>query len=805
MRKKIFFLFFFLLFSSAAFSENEKETEAFYVAEKAFSDGFYSASQILFKKFVHNFPQSKRIFLAKFYLAKSLYFCKRYPSALKILEELRNLKEPQESLDELYYWLGKVYFKGKDYKQSKRYLEKIINEFKESSYFWKAHYLLAENYLAQYDFSQAEKKLKEIISQRKEKKKIWEDAILKLLYIYYLQEDYVSLENCIESYSSYFKSKNKEAYFFFYKGEILYANKEYKEALEVFREGVEKASQNLLRDIFYRKIGECLLAEGKIEKARVNLEKIVSPEIRKYSYINYYLFCKNYRKALTLIEGFLKRFPESKYYLHVYLNKAEVFYRLGRIKDALYVYQKILEKPTMLVRSIKDKARYGIAWCYLKLGDFEKAIEEFKNILATTDNISFRLSAQIQIADIYQEKGLYELALKNYNKILEEYPDNIYTDYIQFQIGMLFLKNEKWEEAILSFRNLEKNFPFSKLIPQANYYLATAYFSEGKYLSAQKILEENQEKFKNTSVEDKARYLYGKCYFNQADYLQAVKIFNELFNKTKDVGLKQLLLIDIAYSYMNLFKEDKAEEILEKFIIRFPYSEYLPSVLLNLGNLYFKKEKLRKAEKYYRRIIRNFSSDELKYEALLGIVNIRIQENKKKEAEEYLKKVIKEAPLVLRCKAKLLWADFLRDQGRKREALEVYEEVIREETSLSSLAFLKKAYLLKDLRRYSQAISSFRKALEKGIKNPEVYFLLGYCWEKLKDEKNALDNYFKVVYLFKDKKYKTKAYFRIAKIYERENRWEEAKRIYERVLSLGVEESKIAQEKIKELEGKKSK
>ncbi|OQX79714.1 MAG: hypothetical protein B6D56_06560 [Candidatus Omnitrophica bacterium 4484_70.1] len=805
MRKEVFFLFFFLSFSSlAVFSQNEKEKEAFYVAEKAFSDGFYSASQILFEKFIHNFPQSKRVFLAKFYLAKSLYFCKKYSSALKILEELKNLEEPQESLDELYYWLGKVYFRGKDYTRSRRSLEKIIGKFKESSYFWEAHYLLAENYLAQCNFSQAEKKLREIISQCKEKK-IWKDSILKLLNIYYLQEDFASLENCIENYSSYFKNKEGESYFLFYKGEILYTKGDYKKALEVFRRGMKGVSQNFLRDIFYRKIGECLLKEKKFEKARANFEKIASSEIRRYSYINYYLSRENYTKALALIEEFLKRFPESEYFLYVYLDKAEVFYKLGRIKDALYIYQKISETPSVMVKSIKDKARYGIAWCYLKLGDFDRAIEEFKNILTTTDNISFRLSAQIQIADIYQEKGLYELALKNYNKILEEYPDNIYADYIQFQIGMLFLKNEKWEEAILSFRNLERRFPFSKLIPQANYYLATAYFSEGKYLYTQKILEKNWNRFGNTSLEEKARYLYGKCLFNQANYLQAIKIFSELFSKTKDIELKQLLLIDIAYSYINLSQEDKAREILEKFIIKFSYSEYLSSVLLNLGNLYFKEGKLKKAEKYYRRIIKKFPSDELKYEALLGIANIYMQEGRKDDSEQYLKEVIKEAPLVLRCKAKLLWADFLKVQGEEKKALRMYEEIIREGTSLASLALLRKAYLLKDLRRYSEAIFYFRKTLEKGIKNPEIYFLLGYCWEKLKDERSALDNYFKVIYLFEDKKFKTKAYFRIARIYERENRWKEARKIYEKLVALGIEESKIAQEKIKKLREKEGK
>ncbi|RKY31532.1 MAG: hypothetical protein DRP68_04795 [Candidatus Omnitrophota bacterium] len=61
------------------------------------------------------------------------------------------------------------------------------------------------------------------------------------------------------------------------------------------------------------------------------------------------------------------------------------------------------------------------------------------------------------------------------------------------------------------------------------------------------------------------------------------------------------------------------------------------------------------------------------------------------------------------------------------------------------------------------------------------------------------------MYLFDDLDYKVKAYFRIAKIYERENKLEEAKQIYQRITQLQTPEAEIAKKKIEEIEALGSK
>ena len=146
------------------------------------------------------------------------------------------------------------------------------------------------------------------------------------------------------------------------------------------------------------------------------------------------------------------------------------------------------------------------------------------------------------------------------------------------------------------------------------------------------------------------------------------------------------------------------------------------------------------------------------------------------------------------------WADILAQEGKVEEALRIYEKLANLKTPLAGVALFKKALLLKDLKEYKEAVSFFKKAMAKGIVQPRVHFSLGYCLEKLGRVEEALSQYFKIVYLFDDLDYKVKAYFRIAKIYERENKLDEAKQVYQRITQLQVAEAEIAKKKIEEIE-----
>ena len=55
-----------------------------------------------------------------------------------------------------------------------------------------------------------------------------------------------------------------------------------------------------------------------------------------------------------------------------------------------------------------DKLHYGLAWAYLKEGEFKSAIEEFRKIASQSQDKIVKIAALCQVGDAFQE--LYHLS-----------------------------------------------------------------------------------------------------------------------------------------------------------------------------------------------------------------------------------------------------------------------------------------------------------------------------------------------------------------------------------------------------------
>jgi tetratricopeptide (TPR) repeat protein len=811
---KFIFLVLILFFSlpSATFS-TDNEDERFLIAGKAFSDGFYDASLSLFTKFIEEFPGGKNFYKAKLYIAKCYYFKADYTSALATLNEFAEKKEAQDLADEIYYWLSEIYFKGKNYNSVLSCAAKIISQYPSSQFIWRAYYLSGMSY---HELGQADKCddfFEEIIAKCKDSELV-QDAYTELLNANFQKKNYNQLIRFSDKYLKSYPRGILSAKAYFYLGEGFYGKKELDKAVNNYRHALERngGKDVYLDDLIYQGLSFSMIAKGSLTEAKELIAKINDKELHLFCEGVLYFKTADYAKALEAFDNFLKEFPQSKIITNVYLTKADTLYEMGRINDSLSVYKYILENfKSEQYADVLDKTHYGLAWCYLKKGEFKRGIDEFKNTLKYTNNPIVMVSSQIQIADAYQEASNFSQALDIYNEILKNNPTTIYADYIQFQIGMIFLKTKKLEEALMAFKNLQKNFPSSKLIAQAQYYLAVGYFSADNYQDAQILLEEFMRKFPQSDFLGRAYYLYAKTFFNEKKYDKALEVFKTAIGKLDDKEIEELLYIDMGNCYLNISAYDKAKKVWEDFLAKFPNSSYAASVALYLGGLCEKEENWAEAEKYYKLVLENYSESSVAAEAILSLGHLYLIKQDNEKAEAYFKKVsLSDSPLAL--KSKLYLAKIYIQKGLSHDALSLYDELINSSSNISKVAKLEKAFLLKDIKQYDQAAVLFKKVVDSGIDSPKIRFTYGTCLEKLEQNKQAIEEYFRAAYMFgsgadNDKEdhsdYKTKAYFRIAKIYDRENNIEAAKQIYKKIIGQESEESKIASERLRELEKQK--
>ena len=246
------------------------------------------------------------------------------------------------------------------------------------------------------------------------------------------------------------------------------------------------------------------------------------------------------------------------------------------------------------------------------------------------------------------------------------------------------------------------------------------------------------------------------------------------------------------------------------FLARYPHSQYAASVVLYLGGACEKEENYLEAEEYYKKVISDYRDSSSAQEALLSLGHLSWNRGNLEKAQSYFEKLSKrQTPLAL--KGKFYLAKILFQKGENQKALELYDELIESASPISKVALADKAFLLKEMKDYRQAITVFQRAIDEDIDNPELRFTLGLCLEKVDRRQDAIEEYFKVIYTFSDQgdlrksdstNYGVKAYFRIARIYEKMGKREEAKKAYQKIISLGVKEAAIAEARLRELEGR---
>jgi len=787
-----------------------KEEEKFRIAAKAFSDDFYNASLSLFTKFIGDFPESPLFYEAKLYIAKCYYHKEAYEKALETFAEIERSGEKEGILSETYHWLSIIYFRGKDFKEVLNYTQKVIDDYPDSKFIWEAYYLMGSCNLELGKERQAEEIFNKIIAECSQEE-ITSNTYSQIFSIHLQKKKYDQIVSLGEKYIKNFPKGTLRSKVYFYLGESYYIKEKWSKALDSYQNALKDSRNSEFKDLIYQGLGFTYIEKGDKVAAKGNIDKIKDKELRLFSQGIYYFKVGDYIQALETVNIFIRDYPKSNFLIDTYLNKADLLYEMGRLNDSISVYKYVLDnfKDSQYMENV-NKAHYGLAWCYLKNGKFKKAIDEFKSTLEYASNPVVRVSSQIQIADAYQETGKYREALGIYNSILKDQPNTVYADYVQFQIGMCFLKKKDLERAFLTLKNLKSNFPSSKLIPQVQYYLAVGYFSRKDYVEAKSLLDDFADKFPRDDLISKVNYLYGKCLFNEKDYDQALLVFRKIAGKFKDEEIAELAYIDMGNVYLSLSSFNKAKKVWKGFLTRYPHSQYAASVALYLGGVCEKEENYFEAEEYYKKVVSDYKDSSSAQEAVLSLGHLYWSRGNLEKAQSYFERLSKrQTPLAL--KGKLYLAKILFQKGENQKALKLYDDLTGSASPISKVALAEKAFLLKEMKDYRQAITVFQRAIAENIDNPELRFTLGLCLEKVDRGQDAIEEYFKVIYAFSDQgdfrksnstNYGVKAYFRIARIYEKIGKREEAKKVYRKIINSGVKEANIAEAKLKELEEK---
>lgn len=809
----LFFVFCFLssdfhLDTAMAANFNKKEEDTFYVAVKAFEDGFYDVSLTLFDRYLKTYLESEKKIDALIYIGECLFYQEKYVKALDQFESILKMDGSSRVRDKVLFWLGEVYSKGRDYKQAAEFYRELINNYKDSFYLLPAYKSLASALFGEAKYAEALETYRSILAKSKDAS-LSEEAFFGICEILYRTKDYAQLKNELVGFIAKFPQSQMLNRVYFYLGEANFYLNQFEEAIEAYRTALDAAETIEQTALSRLGMGWTYLKLKKYGEAKEMFSKFAEVDQPTSVLLGKAVLeagLASYELALELFDKVIAQDKTGEYITFAYFGRAEVLYNLSRFNEAIVAYRTSLDKLKMAsglyadTKELRDKIYYGLAWSYLKVGDFASAQDVFQKVASLSTDKIVRLSALVQLADTYQDAAEYKKAIEAYQNFLTEYPDTVYNDYIQYQLGMTWLKMENIESGVLAFRKLMDSYPSSQLIDDAHYFLGLAYFRKNDFFASRQQFEKFLTRYKDSPYRLQAFFLLGESLVNLGEFKAALEIFNTVVKEGyAQEALRQKAEYEIANVYASMGNEAEANKRLSDFIARYPESQLSPDILFWLGQTYTLKKNFASSRKYFERLVRNYPDHELIGDSILEIGLTFLEEGNSEAALRNFEQVKEKGKGGSLSRAWLLSGDIYLSKEDLADALKNYQEVVRIGGGLAKTAGVKIAAIYKLQKKFGEAIAALEKA--QAVEGPEsgaqIQFDIAELFEEMGATQEAIDAYLKVPYIYnQDDRMTVKSLLRVARIYENNGNHGELVSILKKISKYDVPEAKYAQEKL---------
>lgn len=532
--------------------------------------------------------------LTPFYISQIHYFNGNIDAAMQSCEKALSIEGQYYNLP-LQQLMGHLLFEKKQYQKAIPYLAKYVAAQQKVEV--QDLYQLSFSY---FQDQQWEKSISGFKKLANVEDSLGQNSMYLLGTAYLKVNDKNGAKNAFMLCSS--KSINlaqKEISLFNY-GKLLVELREYSLAISVLDRFMDNYPQSvnyaeskslwITALAFNNNFKQAIEAYQLIETPSLELLKI-------YPAILYGLSCNfindgEVEKAYALLNQ-LKNAPYNGNFLsaaHFWLG--EISYKMGKITDAIGYLQKFMLDPVENGEVKTANARYILGYCYLKSGEYQKALLQFKDI----SNLTGITSLDIYQQDAYVRIGDCQMMLKKINDALVTYQHIIdlswsYADYAFLQKSILLGGMGKVSEKNKMLTNYENSFPNSVYVNDARMELADTYISQEKFQDAIAPLSKISLDRSASKFYPQAYYKLGIVYFNLDKNQMALQTFKDLYSNYPNSTESENAIEYIR----NIFIEDQTPELYVQFMNEYGH----PLTINEQDSLIFRAAVLKYEQKKY--------------------------------------------------------------------------------------------------------------------------------------------------------------------------------------------------------------
>lgn len=585
-----------------------------------------------------------------FEYANYRFSTKRYAEANEYYEKVDQFRISQAQLNELQFKNGysllmkeknreaKKYFvqlKGKDSKYSNsaqyyyahilysdsNYAEALTNFLplendKDFSPF--VPYYLAHIYYRLKDFDKLVEVGETLIQKASEKRA---PEIAKLLSdAFYKRDDFANAVKYMEIYKE--KGGKMRHLDHFQMGYSNYKLGKFQMAIESFNK-ITSSKRPLSQNAYYH-LGDCYIKTGAKKKAitafKAASEMDFSEKIKEDAFFNYaklvYEFADPYQDAITTLNLFQKKYPESPHRKEVNSYLANLYLTTKDYDRALVALKKVgLTTPNM--QEIYQKISFYRATEIFNSLRYVEALGKYKEALKYPINIRVAALSQYWIGECHYRLKDFDQALLSMDEFrkmagvinLEEYGRSYYQSAYCYYKKFDFQKASSFYRTFT--RDAEKN---DRRLPDAYLRMADCHFLTEGYIKASEHYA-SAIRFKTKNA-DYAYFQRAECMGLLGKRDLKIKELERLIQKFPKSEFVEESEFEIAETYLRLENYQKALSAFENFITKNPQSQQKVIAIMRIGLIHSNTDQNEKAINTFKEVVENYPGTDQSIEAV---------------------------------------------------------------------------------------------------------------------------------------------------------------------------------------------
>lgn len=636
------------LFESIAAAGNQADplmkVQSAYFAAYCAAELEHRDAELLFEKFINDYPESTLRNQAWFRLGLLQYQKRNYRSALRSLESLDIRALNNRQMAELYFKKGYCFLRQDDLNNAKRNFNQLRGT--QTEYTIPATYYYAHlNYLE----GNYEKALEDFEKIRNERS--YRNIIpLYIVHIYYEQEKFEEVVS---------------------QGTPLFTNERNRQNLEVAR---------MLGDANYR-LGSYNEALRYLEFYHThNRQQPNQEESFQLAYLHY--LNDNHTDAIRYFQAATAR--EDSLAQYAFYHLADAYLKTDQKKYAANAFYSAYRLP--FNPEIREDALFNYAKLSLEvsINPYNESINALNKYLEDFPQGVRRQEALSHLVHLYFTTNNYREALASIESIREK-DDRLKEAYqkITYYRGVELFNDRDFFDAVAMFKKSQENPIDRKIHSNSLFWTGEAYFRLDQFDLAATYFNRflNSPGARNLPLFYLAHYNIGYTHFQRKNYRAAIESFNRfLHNESREnrrtVGDAYLRIGDayfITKNYQNAIQQyDKAIRLnageadyatfqkaraqgalgnqeakistLQAFQRDYSNSPYAPEAFYEMGNTALLINRNRDALQYFNTLMRNYPNSNLVKTALMKTGLVYYNDNENTRALETFKKVVEDYP-----------------------------------------------------------------------------------------------------------------------------------------------------------------